>query len=317
MENAIGSKRDIVVIGASAGGVPALTALFQSLNGNLRAAIFVVLHVRPTASSFLPTIIQKQTSLPVAHAVDGEPVRTGRVYIAPPDRHLVIESGHLHLNTGPRENRTRPAINPLFRSAAMAYGPRVIGMILSGALDDGTAGLWEIKRRGGVAIVQSPADAEHPEMPESAIAHVEIDYELPVAKMRALLKSLAETPAMPSRLGTEESVMSEATKLTCPDCRGPIERLHFDQLTEYRCRVGHAFGPQNMLAAHQDLEESVLWSAIESLEEGADLIEELGKLGNGHNASESAGDAEAKRTLAKAIRAGIEQTRSKRTESAK
>jgi two-component system chemotaxis response regulator CheB len=252
-------------------------------------------------------VLQKHCELPVDHAVDGEKIQHGHVYVARPDRHLVIELGHIHLSAAPKENRTRPAINPLFRSAALAYGPRVIGVILSGMLDDGTAGLWEIKRRGGIAVVQQPEDAEFDQMPNNAIANVPVDYRVPISDIGDLLVSLIGQPgqSLPNRM---EAQMGEPTRLTCPDCHGPIERFRFGPITEYKCRVGHAYSPENMLAAHEDAEERALWSAIESLEEGADLAEETlireALNGNGYKA-----DATTKRKLAKAIRTALEASK--------
>jgi two-component system chemotaxis response regulator CheB len=225
----------------------------------------------------------------------------------------VIESDHVHLSVGPKENRTRPAINPLFRSAALVYGPRVIGVILSGILDDGTAGLWEIKRRGGIAVVQLPDDAKHKDMPKSAIANVHVDYQVPVSEMGDLLISLVGRAS--ESTGFEvEAVMSEKTRLTCPDCHGPIERSRFGQHTEYKCRVGHTYSPDNMLAAHEDAEERAMWSAIESLEEGADLADELD--GNHLEGERNAlrGNAKAKRALARAIRKAVETTKLEKTD---
>lgn len=227
------NRHDLIAIGASAGGIAALKKLFRSLGADLQAALFVVLHVPPHHPSFLPKILQLETAMPVAHADDGEAIQNGRVYIAPPNRHLLIESGHLHLGAGPRENRARPAINALFRSAALAYGPRVVGVVLSGSLDDGTAGLWEIKRRGGVAVVQAPEDAEHKQMPASAIANVHVDYQVPIKEMGNVLKSLVDRPVEPSN-GEPERVVPEPTKLTCPDCHGPIHRFRCGRITEYR-----------------------------------------------------------------------------------
>ena len=302
------NRRDIIVIGASAGGVSALKTLFSGFDAGFPAAIFVVLHLLPRQASHLPEILQKQTPLRVAQAVDGEAIECGRAYVAPPDRHVVIEPGHLHLSSGPKENRTRPAINPLFRSAALAYGPRVIGVILSGILDDGSAGLWEIKRHGGMAVAQSPEDAAHRQMPDAAIANVHVDYLVPAGEMGALLSSLTLEPAEPQR-SMVGNAMSEPTRLTCPDCHGPIQRIRLGPMTEYKCRVGHAYSPENMMAAHEDAEERALWSAIESLEEGADLTEEVG--GNGKESKENGirGNAQAKRGLARALREAIESAK--------
>ena len=304
------NRRDIVVVGASAGGVQALKSLFQELRSGLPASIFVALHLRAGSPSFLPEILQKCTGLRVSHASDGEEIEMGRAYIAPQDRHLLIEREHIHLSAAPKENRTRPAINPLFRSAAAAYGPRVIGVVLSGTLDDGTAGLWEIKRRGGMAIVQAPEDAEYKEMPENAAANVDVDYLVPADQIGPLLIRLTSQNFDVSG-GSVEGVMSARTRLTCPDCYGPIERFEFAGVTEYRCRVGHAYGMESMLEAHAEREERALWSAIESLEEGADLMDETGseKRFNANGITQS---DEAKRKLAKTIRAAIETVKLER-----
>jgi two-component system chemotaxis response regulator CheB len=173
-------------------------------------------------------------------------------------------------------------------------------------LDDGTAGLWEIKRQGGIAVVQTPADAQFNQMPNSALANVAVDYQVPVREMGALLISLVGQSVQPLA-GRKDAHMPEQTRLTCPDCHGPIERFQFGPITEYKCRVGHAYGPENMLAAHEDAEERALWSAIESLEEGADLADEiLARSDGGGNGNGYQGDATTKRRLAKSIRTAID-----------
>jgi two-component system chemotaxis response regulator CheB len=300
------NNRDIIVVGASAGGVTALQTLVRQFKIGTPASIFVVLHLGRDHHSLLPMILQRNCELEVKNAIDGENIHHGYVYVAPPDRHLMVESGHIHLSSAPRENRTRPAINPLFRSAALAYGPGVIGVILSGTLDDGTAGLWEVKRQGGVAIVQQPEDAEFNQMPNSAIASVSVDYQVPVSEMGGLLVSLIGQAVRTLR-GRTEHHMPEATRLACPDCHGPIERFRFGPITEFKCRVGHAYSSENMLIAHEDAEERASWSAIESLEEGADLVEELQEKRQTKN--RPARDATIKRKLAKSIRTAIEQAR--------
>ena len=183
----------LIVIGASAGGVDALKRLFQSLPRDFSAAICVVLHLNPLSPSMLPEILQRLTSLPVKHPKSGEPLEGGVVYVAPPNRHLVVEDGTVQLTTAPRENRHRPAVDPLFRSAALFYGPRAVGVILSGSLDDGTAGLWEIKKHGGIAVVQDPMEALHPGMPRSAVANVDVDHVVPLSQMGDLLASLCHS----------------------------------------------------------------------------------------------------------------------------
>ena len=181
------------MIGASAGGVDALKRLFQALPHDFSAAICVVLHLNPLSPSMLPEILQRLTPLPVKHPQSGEPLEPGVVYVAPPNRHLVVEDGTVQLTTAPRENRHRPAVDPLFRSAALFYGPKAVGVILSGSLDDGTAGLWEIKKRGGIAVVQDPLEALHPGMPRSAVANVDVDHVVPLSQMGALLASLCHS----------------------------------------------------------------------------------------------------------------------------
>lgn len=296
--------RDIVVVGGSAGGVAALKMLASQLPPDFPAAVFVVLHVGAHHSTQLPDLLSKAGPLPAFVAKDGADIVPGRIHVAPADRHLIIERGHMHLSAGPKENRTRPSLNPLFRSAALAYGPRVIGVILTGYLDDGTLGLWEIKRRGGVAIVQDPNEAESNQMPKSAIDNVPVDHILPLAEIGRMLSSLVEEP-IPS-LPEESRLMSseEQTRLTCPDCHGPLQIIRHGKNVELKCRVGHSYSPQAAIAAHEEAEERVLWSAIEMLEEGADLAEQVADF---HPQKEQVrASAPMKRRAAKRIRAAVE-----------
>lgn len=191
-----GGDFSIIVIGASAGGLSALKKVFARLPRELSAAVFVVMHLSAFHKSLLPEILTAAGALTAHHVTVPEKIRRGEVYVAPPNCHLIIEDGLVVTTTGPKESRHRPAINPLFRSAAQAYGSRAVGVILSGTLDDGSAGLWQIKRHGGKAVVQSPKDADFPQMPLSAIAHVEVDYVVPIERMADLLASLSqcETP---------------------------------------------------------------------------------------------------------------------------
>ncbi len=186
----------LIVIGASAGGVTALSAIFAALPASFPAAILAVMHVG-ARKSVLPDILDKNSALPVRFAETGEAVRAGRILLAPPDRHMLVANpagrATVELNRGPREHYTRPAIDPLFRSAAAACGPKVVGVILSGYLDDGTAGLRAIKARGGKALVQEPREAQAPSMPHSALAHVAVDWCLPVAGIAPVLLALAGT----------------------------------------------------------------------------------------------------------------------------
>jgi two-component system chemotaxis response regulator CheB len=196
-------RRDVIVIGASAGGVRALVELVPQLPANLKASIFVTIHLSPTVPSFLPELLTNAGPLRAIHPASGQAVEYGTIYIAPPDHHMIIEDSVVQLWRGPKENRHRPAINPLFRSAAFARGVRVVGVVMTGLLDDGSAGLWMIKRQGGVAIVQDPSEAAFPDMVESAIEYVEIDHVVSLSRMGPLLTTLvngakqqAQTPGI-------------------------------------------------------------------------------------------------------------------------
>ena len=300
-------KRDIVVIGASAGGVQALKTLFSCLPGSLDAAVFVVLHTSPNRPSALPRVWSSTRGLEIANAEDSEPIRYGRVYVAPPDRHLLIEHGHVHLSAGPKENRARPAINPLFRSAGLAYGARVVGVILTGLLDDGTLGLWEVKRRGGIAIVQEPDDAEYDQMPKSAVQNVTVDYRVPLSEIAPLLVSLSKEPIETRKEKASFAMHAKNTNLTCPECHGPLQRMTYGRLTELRCRVGHAYAPESALVAHDEAEERILWSAVQTLEEGADLGEQLVDAVPKALAKQLRGKINVKRILARRIREVVEE----------
>lgn len=269
-------KHDIIVVGTSAGSVEALQTLLRGLPAGLPASIFVVVHLSPRSRSLLPEILSKSGPLPAANAADGAPIEHGRIYIAPPDHHLLIERDHVHLGMGPKEQHQRPCINVTFRSAALAHGDRVVGVILTGELDDGTAGLWEIKRRGGIAIVQNPEEASFPSMPLSALREVEADYIARIEDLAPLLVRLATNEGEKQRTAIESSEMEpKLTDLTCPDCRGTIWEVPRGNGKEYRCRVGHTFSPKNMLAEHFAAQEKALYAAIVALEEGASLARKL------------------------------------------
>lgn len=269
------SKPDIVVIGASAGGIEALLNLFSRLPADLPAAFFVVVHLPANASSALPRIL-KRAGKHVCDPRDGGEVRHGCVYVAPPDMHMILRDNAISLVSGPRENGCRPAIDPLFRSAAGAYGPRVVGVLLSGLLDDGTQGLASIKNSGGLTIAQDPDEALHPSMPSSAIAHVGVHHVLPVAGIAQLLVQLI-TGATVSRKGKGEPQPAmeeqapeegmEATGLTCPDCGGVIWERTGGAKPWYQCRVGHAFSEASLEAHQTESVEAALWAAARLLEE--------------------------------------------------
>jgi len=290
-------KRNIIVIGASAGGFEAIKKIAADLPADLDAAILIVWHISPDVRGILPDVLNKTGKIPAAHGTDREPVKPGRIYVAPPDHHLLVEYGRIRITKGPKENRFRPAVDPLFRSAAYEYGARVIGVILSGALDDGTAGLWAIKENGGVAVVQDPHDAEVPSMPQNALNAVHIDYAVPIEAMPSLLIKLAGEPAsaasrqekkeetgMEVRIAMEdESVvifndkpLGELTSYTCPECHGVLRMIREGTNMRFRCHTGHAFSASSLLAAVSESIEENLWSAVRNVREGAMLLNHMG-----------------------------------------
>lgn len=295
-------SNNIIVVGASAGGFEALKELVLGLPSNLPASIFVVWHMSPDVRGVLPQVFNRMQTLPAAHAFDNEEIQEGRIYVAPPDRHLLVENSHMRVTRGPKENRFRPAVDPLFRSAAYHYGPDVIGIILSGALDDGTSGLWTIKQRGGVAIVQHPDDAEVSSMPENALRHVDVDFSVPVAEMPGLLVRLLHeknngasrtqtTPddlksrllmteisiaAAHTALETEIMKFGELSPYTCPDCHGVLTSLTDGNITRFRCHTGHAFTADGLLSTVTENIENSLWSAIRGVDESIILLNHMG-----------------------------------------
>ncbi len=288
---------DIIVVGASAGGVEALVALTRNLPRDLPAAVFVVLHIPAQSPSLLPEILQHAGPLKASHPQDGEEIQHGHIYIAPPDLHILMEDGKIRLVHGPKENRHRPAIDPLFRSAAVAYGPRVVGVILSGSLDDGTAGLLAIKRQGGIAVIQNPKEALYASMPLHAKANVAVDYILPVSEIGPLLGSLAwEQVKEEGGLRVSEDLEKEvkATELdtnmmitpqldgtpspfSCPECGGVLWELREGGLVRFRCRVGHVFSAESVLAGQDEALEEALWVALKTLEENVDLSQRMAR----------------------------------------
>ena len=288
------AERNIIVIGTSVGGVEALQRLVEPLPKDFPAAIFVVLHLSPQSTSVLPNILSRAGSLPAIHPRDGEPIRLGRVYVAPPDKHLVIDDGRIRVSHGPRENRHRPAVDPLFRSAARWYGPRVVGIVLTGSLDDGTAGLLAVKRYGGIAIVQDPEDAMHPDMPRSALTYAEPDYCLPLDEIAPALVRLVQNDSNPESGGgpsgstgpmdrmeenleeMEEGDAPEGPALSaCPACGGVVLELRDGNMLQFQCRVGHRYSPESLLAQHAENVDTAMWVALRSLEEHAALSKRM------------------------------------------
>jgi two-component system, chemotaxis family, protein-glutamate methylesterase/glutaminase len=290
-------SHDIVVVGASAGGVEPLMRLAAGLAPDLPAAVFVALHVPPDSPSALPAILSRAGPLPAAHAVDGEAIQPGRIYVASPNHHLYVHRGHVRVMVGPRENGSRPSVDVLFRSASRAYGRRVVGVVLSGALSDGSLGLAAIKLRGGTAIVQDPAEALFAGMPDSAIRAASPDYCMPVAEMAATIEMLVRQPreqlvseGMDNNAEVhEESPTDEpadmaiaydkqpgnASGLTCPECFGSIWELQDGDSVRFECRVGHAYAAEAFVAQQGERIEAALWTAINSLEERAETFSRL------------------------------------------
>ncbi|MBV9296526.1 MAG: chemotaxis protein CheB [Acidobacteriaceae bacterium] len=273
------SRHDLIVIGASAGGVEVLQQLASDLPPDLPAAVVVVLHVQPRSRSLLPEILSRAGPLVAEHPANGAPIEYGRIYVAAPDHHLMIERNHVHLTCGPKEQHHRPCINVTFRSAAAAYRERVIGVVLSGELDDGTSGLWEIERRGGLTVVQNPEETAFPSMPLSALRELEVDHTVSVRNMGSLLTRLVkdeQVRRVEAKVASEEpNGDSHLTDLTCPDCRGTIWEVNKKFSKDYRCRVGHTYSAKTMLAEQYAAQEKALYAAIVALEEGASLTTRL------------------------------------------
>jgi len=269
------SGHDIMVIGASSGGVRALEVLVAGLPSDLQAAVFIVLHIGPRADNLLAEILGRRAKLRCASAVDGEPIRLGEVRVAPPDHHLMLEQGRVVVTRGPKENRSRPSIDTLFRSAAAAFGSRVIGVVLTGNLDDGTAGLWAIKRSGGIAVVQDPDDAEFPDMPRNARDSVSVDYSLPLNAMASQLTRLTTVAPSDNEAVVDDEHEVPGVVYVCPDCNGPLREIKIgnEKLVRFRCLVGHRFSMMSLLEGHAAARESALWSAVVALEHQAMFAE--------------------------------------------
>lgn len=286
-------NRDMIVVGASAGGVEALIQLVKCLPADFPAALFVVLHFPAFSISVLPQILSRAGKLPALHPDDRTIIKPGQVYIAPPNYHLLIQPGHIRLSQGPREHGLRPAIDTTFRSAARAYGSRVIGVILTGTLDDGTAGLWTIKHQGGLAIVQDPDDAMFDGMPRSALKYVAVDHMVKLSDLAACLSQLIEKPIkedspVSEPLDQEAAIVAQdkaerergehpgdPSPLTCPECGGVLWELQEGNLIRFRCHVGHAYSIESMASEQASEVEKALWSANRALEEKAALARRM------------------------------------------
>jgi two-component system, chemotaxis family, protein-glutamate methylesterase/glutaminase len=308
--------RDIVVIGASAGGIEGVAEVVRQLPADFSGSVFVVVHFPGSVTSILPKILSRAGPLPAHHAKDNELIEPGTIYVAPPDCHLTISNSRVRLTRGPRENGCRPTIDPLFRTASRSFGPRVVGVVLSGNLNDGTAGLITIKQRGGTAIAQSLETALYPSMPRSAMENVAVDYALAPAEIGAQIIELARQPveALEGTPMTDEFEAGELgevavadrhtqpgipSTMSCPECHGVLWEVRDDELVKFRCRVGHAYSDEALLVHQSENLEAALWTALRALEEHSALAHRLAvranSRGHAHSASaftEQAVDAE-------------------------
>ncbi len=310
-------KRDIIVAGASMGGVEAFRSLAGQFTSSFSGAIFLVLHTTPEAPGTLPDILAREGFLPAKNARNGDLFQPGHIYVAPPDHHLLLRDHKTFLSRGPKENRTRPAIDPLFRSAAATWTTRVVGVLLSGYLDDGVAGLAAIKRCGGLAVVQDPNDTLYPDMPRNALKALAVDHCLPLAQIGELLRTLAAQTAPPPvpvpddlllELRFSEELMSEVetrkignpSTLACPDCGGPLWQVQNDVVTRFRCSVGHAFSAGTLLESQGEAVEKALWVALRTLEERARMLRKMSENARGRGFTSSHYEGGAKESLAHA-----------------
>jgi len=292
------AKHDVIVIGASAGGVEAISRIVAEFPRDIRASILIVLHIS-RGRSMLPEILTRAGRLPAAHPTDGEPLQYSRIYVAAPDHHLLVQDGAVRVVHSASENGLRPAVDPLFRSAARTYGSRVVGVVLTGALDDGTAGVAAIKLAGGITIAQDPEEAFSPGMPRSAINSGNIDHVLALRDIPLLLSALVEEEAAPGRpvvdvgpLRAMEPDLAEVplainagdrpgmpSVFSCPECHGTLWEVDEEGLLRFRCRVGHVYSPDSMMSAQTDEVDRALWTALRTLEERAALAHKLAERG--------------------------------------
>lgn len=286
------AKRDIIAIGGSAGSGAVLRQLIGDLPADFPASVFVSTHMPAHAPALLSESLSSRTAIPVAQAIDGQPIEPGRVYVAAPDRHLLLVDGTIRLGEGPRENMVRPAIDPLFRSAALAYGPRVVGVVLTGMLNDGASGLHAIKACGGTAVVQNPMDAEAEQMPVAALETTDVDHVVPASELGHLLVSIAGSDAGPAqqpsadlrmevqiaagvRLGSDRlRQLATPSPLSCPDCHGVLSEMRDTHPLRYRCQIGHASTAQ-VLAARGDEVDEAIRVAMRVMEERVTLVERM------------------------------------------
>lgn len=293
---------DIIVIGSSAGGVSALKEIVADLPADFKTPIFIVQHIAPHQHSHMASILAHAGPLQVSHPVNGTKISEGNIYVAPPDHHMLIEGDHILIKKGPKENRFRPSIDALFRSAAYTYGPAVIGVVLTGMLDDGSSGMWSIKRMGGTTIVQDPDQAQYPSMPSSVLQYVEVDHVCRLSAISALLIEMSGKPSRPEPAAADSEVkllkmevdiaalgnafgkgiteVGEPSSLTCPECGGALTSITEGQKLRYRCHTGHAYSSASLLEEVTETAEHKLWGALRSLEEAVMIVEKDAAVSN-------------------------------------
>lgn len=270
-------KHDVIVIGASAGGMEVLLHLASELPANLPAAIFIVLHTSPEVPSALPELLSKRGPLPAHHPTHDEEIRVGHIYVAPPDNHLLLRPGRVEVVRGPRENGHRPAADALFRSASAAYGPRVISVVLSGYQSCGTAGMLSVKARGGVTVAQSPESAAAPDMPRHAIEQADVDHVVHPLELPGLLVRLVHTPTEDAKdvdrvvNQLEGDELGDPVRLVCPLCQGVLTEAQAGKFEYFRCHVGHTFSLDSLVREQGEDLERTLWAAVRALEESSSL----------------------------------------------
>jgi two-component system chemotaxis response regulator CheB len=314
--------RDTVVIGTSAGGLAALRTLLSQLPKTYRGSIFIVQHQSPSSAGHLSAALQSVSMLPVRMMDGVQHIAAGEIYVAPPNRHLVIFGDTVLATAGAREHRTRPAINPLFRTAAAARGSRTVGVLLTGTADDGVAGLRAIQRCGGITIVQDPVDAEFAELPAHALRALSVDHVLPLAKIAPLIGKLVAEPAPQTEIpadilieaefsgpvgssAAQVDAIGEHTTIACPECGGPIWKVGDGGTAMYRCSIGHALSARKLLEEQADEVERALWVAVRTLDERATMLSSIAR-----HAEERARSSDRERDAASEAKAQAELLRS-------
>jgi two-component system chemotaxis response regulator CheB len=272
-------RHDLVVIGASAGGVEALRRVVAALPADLEAAVCVVLHIAPGSASALAGILERAGDLPCRRAEDGAPLRPGEILVAPPDHHLAVEEDRVRLTVGPRENNHRPSVDVLFRTAAAARGKRVVGVILSGMRDDGAAGLAVIQARGGATVVQAPSDALYPEMPMSALEMIDVDAVVTAAEMGQTIAAIVRGENLPAEASgsraPDDPEQGERLTSVCPECGGVLTEQTEAGAQQWECHVGHRYSPASLLHAQAARVEAALWTAVRALRDRAALLDRM------------------------------------------